>query len=237
MIYFHLWFVSHYYNTVFFFPLAWHLVINSEIQNDVTNSDQSAPSHAHLPTVKGPFFQDFLIWGIIVKATSPTQANGLRSCTVTDDAHGLKVEELADADRLWLCQLQELTCLFRTPHPSSSHCQGTHSSMHNHATVSLSSDSTTPKWFAILLTDIKNQFSKSFGENHCIIFFQIHLLHLDNTSKTLKKTKLCINLLCCKWTSVSTISSRIVFEWEPRTQVSKLLCSSKGSSQLNQLQD
>lgn len=205
-----------------------------------SNSDQSASFHAHLPTGRGPFFQDFLIWGIIVKATSPTQANGPRSCTVTDDAHGLKAEELADTGRLRLCQLEELTCLFRTPHPSSSHCQGTHSSMHNHATVSLSSESTTPKLFAILLTDIKNQFSKSLGENHSIIFFQIHLLHLDNasgTSKTLRKTRLCINLLCCKWTSVSTISSRIVFEWEPRTQVSKLLCSSKWLSQLNQLQD
>lgn len=60
--------------------------------------------------------------------------------------------------------------MFVQDYPSfSSHCQGTDSSMHNHAMFSLSSDSTTPKWFAILLTDIKNQFSRSLGENHKFI--------------------------------------------------------------------
>lgn len=151
---------------VFFIPLAWQLstLVFTKIQIKLGSVWLLSCSPS---TSSGLFFQDFWTWGSIVKATSPawhrSQANGPRSCTVTDNAQGLKVKELADAGRFLLCQLQALTRLSGTSHPFSLHCQATHSCMHNHAMLSLISDSTNPKWFIILLADTKNQFSKSLG--------------------------------------------------------------------------
>lgn len=58
-------------------------------------------------------------------------------------------------------------------------------------------------------------------------FFQIYLLHLEKTSaitNTLRKSRLCSDLLCCKRSSVSTISSR---RMNGNSGLSKLLFSGK----------
>lgn len=84
-----------------------------------SNWDGSDPFHVHLPTCSGLLFQDFWTSGSQVKATSAawhqSQANGPRSCTVTDDAQRLKVEELTDAGRLLVGRLRADTVVRDSP--------------------------------------------------------------------------------------------------------------------------
>lgn len=100
-----------------------------------SNWDGSDPFHVHLPTCSGLLFQDFWTSGSQVKATSAawhqSQANGPRSCTVTDDAQRLKVEELTDAGRLLVGRLRADSCsglpilsvpIVRAPVPLPTRC-------------------------------------------------------------------------------------------------------------------
>lgn len=112
--------------------------------------------------------------------------------------------------------------------PFSSHCQGTHSPIHNLAML-WSLDSTTPKLLAILLTVIEHRFFKCLGENHSFFFFfrsayitfKIH----QELGKHLGKSG--FSLICCA-VSGGWYQQLAAGEWtELRTQVSKLLCSSE----------